>query len=105
MPDGSLAAVTDPQSTARAATQPWDAAPEDTAEPNDTAQPKDTAQPGDTAQPEQQPDDVVAWIEAATGWLSDAERSDTELPLTELAERLTTLHGQLQGALSELDRT
>jgi hypothetical protein len=98
--------VTDPQPAARAATQPGDAVqPNDTAEPNDIAQPNGTAQPWSTAQPEQQPDDVVASIAAATAWLGDAERSDTELPLTELAERLTALHGHLQGALSELDRT
>ncbi len=48
-------------------------------------------------------DDVVADIEAAAARL-DAELSDT-MPLTELADRLTALHGQLQSALRELDRT
>ena len=46
----------------------------------------------------------MARVEAAAARLGDPERSDA-VPLTELAERLTALHEQLQNALSELDRT
>jgi hypothetical protein len=48
-------------------------------------------------------DDPVALIEAAAERLGDPAQSEA-VPLTELAERLTALHSQLQSALSELDR-
>jgi hypothetical protein len=48
--------------------------------------------------------DPMARVEAAAARLGDPERSDA-VPLTELAERLTALHEQLQNALGELDRT
>ena len=48
-------------------------------------------------------DDPVALIEAATEQLGDPAQSEV-VPLTELTERLMALHGQLQSALSELDR-
>lgn len=90
MSDGSLAAVTDPQSTA--GTVP--AAETVPAAVDAAAQRGSAAQPGD----------VVARLESAAERLRSAEDLDT-IPLTELAEQLAALHGQLHAALSELDRT
>jgi len=87
--------VTDPQQTAVGVPpQPGAAGPQ-------TAQSGQAAQPGDVAA---QPGDVVAKLESAADRLRSADGLDT-MPLTELAEQLAALHGQLQAALSELDRT
>jgi hypothetical protein len=48
--------------------------------------------------------DLVAQLEAVAAQLDSTDQLET-MPLTELAEQLTDLHSQLQGALSELDRT
>lgn len=47
-------------------------------------------------------DDALPAIQAAVAELA-APDGLAELPLTELASRLTALHGQLQAALTDLD--
>jgi len=94
--------VTDPQPTVGGVLpQPGAAEPQSAQPEQRTAQPRDhVAQPGDMAQP----GDVVTQLESAADRLRSADGLDT-MPLTELAEQLAALHGQLQAALSELDRT
>ena len=79
-----------------------------TAQPNaavgSTAQQPEGVQPYGFAQPDDQAGEIIARIESATARLGSVEHSDG-LPLTELAAELAALHGQLQSALSELDRT
>lgn len=49
-------------------------------------------------------DEVLAGIRTATAELGEPAQLD-ELPLTEVADRLSELHRELQDALADLDRT
>ena len=62
----------------------------------DTTQLDVAAQPAAT--------DLVRQLESVAARLDSADQLDS-MPLTDVAEQLAVLHGQLQSALSELDRT